>query len=394
MPERSSALNTPVVLSYGLGVDSTAILLRWLHEPASRNFDLADLIVITAMTGDEWPETGQLVETHILPLLRQHRVRYIQVARASGSQRDGVVILDDSRSPKLLDLHGAYKLSDELLTAGTVPQMGGVRKCSQKAKGWPLDTVIERTLGPGTHYRHVVGFEAEEPKRAERDVLAGKSPGRTGEYPLIEWGWDRATCERYITRHTGVAWLKSACVYCPFALGNKAGIARVLAQYRNNPDAARAALFVEHVALALNPLQGLAKDVRLVDLLNADGNELALDLLRAKLTYGGAKIYEIRRVLRPRKDDRTKLANAARSVRAVSEEMDYAGAVRRLRRYGPVISTIDGWFHRVHIAERSDVFPCVEHLYVVAPAVVADKQDPKFESWWLEAQQAVRWRAA
>jgi hypothetical protein len=40
-----------VVMSYGMGADSTAILMRWLTEPASRDFDLQDLVVITAHTG-------------------------------------------------------------------------------------------------------------------------------------------------------------------------------------------------------------------------------------------------------------------------------------------------------------------------------------------------------
>lgn len=34
----TTRIHQPVVLSYGLGVDSTAILLRWIHEPASRDF--------------------------------------------------------------------------------------------------------------------------------------------------------------------------------------------------------------------------------------------------------------------------------------------------------------------------------------------------------------------
>lgn len=38
-------------MSYGMGVDSTAILLRWLTDPMSRDFDLRDLVVSTAHTG-------------------------------------------------------------------------------------------------------------------------------------------------------------------------------------------------------------------------------------------------------------------------------------------------------------------------------------------------------
>jgi hypothetical protein len=36
------------VLSHGLGLDSTAVLLRWINEPATRPFDLGDLVVVTA----------------------------------------------------------------------------------------------------------------------------------------------------------------------------------------------------------------------------------------------------------------------------------------------------------------------------------------------------------
>jgi len=44
-PTDSPLTPTPThVLSFGLGADSTAVLLRWLIEPSSRDFDLADLV--------------------------------------------------------------------------------------------------------------------------------------------------------------------------------------------------------------------------------------------------------------------------------------------------------------------------------------------------------------
>lgn len=118
-PQRSRWTGTRVVLSYGLGVDSTALLLRWLEEPASRDFSLGQLLVVTSMTGDEWPRTGRLVEEHVLPRLREHGVRCAQVARRGASQKDGIVVLDDSDAPWRLYLDGAYKLSQELAAAGT-----------------------------------------------------------------------------------------------------------------------------------------------------------------------------------------------------------------------------------------------------------------------------------
>ncbi|MBC3842076.1 hypothetical protein GXW82_23405 [Streptacidiphilus sp. 4-A2] len=94
----------PVALSFGMGIDSAAILTRWLVEPASRSFPLSNLTVVTAMTGDEPDVTRQLMERHLLPLMREHRVRYVQLARAS--QAGGYVVLDDSRSPKRMIMRG------------------------------------------------------------------------------------------------------------------------------------------------------------------------------------------------------------------------------------------------------------------------------------------------
>ena len=90
------------ILSYGLGVDSTAILLRWLKEPSSRNFNLEDLVVITAMTGHEFEETGALVTEHILPKLARMNVRFVQLARGGLLQAGGVTVLADSRHPTTL----------------------------------------------------------------------------------------------------------------------------------------------------------------------------------------------------------------------------------------------------------------------------------------------------
>ena len=90
-------MTTPAVaLSYGLSADSTAVLLRWRDEPAIAPCDPRELIVVTAMTGDEWAITGGLVEDHILPRLADHKIRYAQVARAGSRQAYGIAVLDDS----------------------------------------------------------------------------------------------------------------------------------------------------------------------------------------------------------------------------------------------------------------------------------------------------------
>lgn len=138
-----------VVLSYGLGVDSTALLFRWLTEPDSRDFDLNDLLVVTAMTGDEWPDTVELVERHVLPRLTEAGVTYVQVARGGASQKDGIAILDDTDEPHRLYADGAYRLSEELTSAGTIPQAAGSRYCSQKRRSYGSGSLFS-TAAPGT----------------------------------------------------------------------------------------------------------------------------------------------------------------------------------------------------------------------------------------------------
>ncbi len=211
------------ILSYGMGVESTAILLRWIHEPHIRPCALDQLLIITAQTGDEYQDTCRDVEAHILPLMREHGIRYVQLARAGHREADGIVVLEDSRRPQRLHIEGAYKLSDELRSAGTVPQFGGEHRCSLKFKVF----VIERWLRDHFPHSslHAFGYSKDEPKRVQgSDAANGKriafgfsideparatrsaaynTPERTGYYPLIEWGWGREECLAYIRGRIG-----------------------------------------------------------------------------------------------------------------------------------------------------------------------------------------------
>lgn len=395
---------TAVVLSYGLGVDSTCLLLRWLTEPDSRDFDLADLLVVTAMTGDEWPSTGALVEQHILPRLAAARVRYAQVARRSASQTDGICVLSDTDAPDQVHLAGAYKLSDELREAGTIPQAGGNRRCSMKAKGFVIDTYLEQHAPEAT--RHAFGFEAGERGRADRcaDHMPGRlvfgfeagehgraaraaeydTPYRVAEFPLIEWGWDRAACERYIEQITGVAWPKSACVYCPFSLTSKAGRERSLARYDTRPAAAIEALMLERRSLALNPRSGLIAGDRLADLI-ADRRPALAAAFEAHLDEVEHAVYEVRRLWRPRADNPLKVANANRDLKVLAQG-SRSRCNRTVRDLGEVDVGPDG-IERVYRRRRGDTLPTREHFIVAGPAGALAKCMDSFPVWWAELDQ-------
>jgi hypothetical protein len=372
-----------VVLSYGMGTDSTALLLRWILESGTRPCDLTDLLVVTAQTGDEWRMTGELVTRHMLPLMREHGIRWVQVARSGPRQADGVTVLDDTRQPATVYLEGAYKLSAEMTAAGTVPQAGGARKCSAKAKGWPLDQFIGRETG-GQPYVHVVGFEYGEAGRAVRDATFNTET-RTGSYPLIGWGWDRAACEDYIEARLGTRWLKSACVYCPFALLNAEGRKRVLSAYQADPQAGTAGLVMEHLAVSLNQRQGLIAGQRLARLVAVTpGQEQTAAMFAAQLDAMTWKVYEVRRAVRPRAGDPSKMASAVRSLRTVASgsRAAMAGELACIAaRKGTRVTAEDG-IGRAWLRRRGDYLPAAEWFYVAAPEGAEDKQGPGFAGAW------------
>ncbi len=393
-----------VVLSYGLGVDSTALLLRWLEEPRSRDFDLSDLLIVTSMTGDEWPRTGVLVEQHILPRLREAGLRYAQVARAGSKQAQGIIVLDDSDTPAHLHIAGAYKLSDELVAAGTIPQVGGNRICSMKFKGWVIDHYLEQHAPDAT--RHAFGYETSELGRAEncaahmpgRLVLAYEkgetgrakratdfdTPNRLAEFPLIEWGWDRPDCERYIEQITGVPdWPKSACVYCPFALTNRASRERTLQLYRARPESALETLMLERRSICLNPRGGLIGGDRLDHLVAVEHPDLAARFSR-RLDQTPHSVYEVRRLCRPRRDNPLKVGNANRDLRVLADgsRSECEAQVRERGR----TDRADG-IERVYMLRRGDQLPAREHFVVAGPAGAVDKAVPSFDKWWNELDQ-------
>jgi hypothetical protein len=372
-----------LVLGYGLGVDSTAIVLRWDEDPSTMPVPWEEVLVVTAMTGDEYPRTGALVERHILPLFRKHAVRYAQVARGGQPAAAGTVVLDDSRSPERVRLFdGPWSLSAEMRAAGTVPQVGGERRCSIHAKGDVLDPFIRQEV-PGP-YLHVLGFEAGEARRAKKDAKYN-TDRRTGVYPLIGWGWGRDDCAAYIRARTGEDWPKSACYFCPFALTSAEGPHRALDLYAGRPQAAVDALLMEHVARSLNPLQGLAGPRRfLADMLSGDPRQqLALSAFARSLDEAAWRLYEVRRAWVPAKSNPAK-TRSLRSLRTLDSGTRAAmnGALHReaaARSAG--IDDPDG-ISRAWVLRRGAAgsVPDAEHLLVAAPAGAADKQQDGFEA--------------
>jgi hypothetical protein len=368
-----NARRLPVIDSYGMGVESTAIALRWIEDPASRDFPLDDLIVVTAMTGNEWPDTRRLVEEHVLPAFRDHGIRYVQLARGGPLERDGVDVLSDSRSTERLVMAGAWTLADELELAGTVPQFAhGQRRCSQKFKGWPIDFWLRAELGHSS-FRHVIGFNAGERWRMERDASYATAL-RAPEYPLAAWGWDRKACERYLHAVTGEWWPKSCCTFCPFAGDHH------IDRYRDNPDAAVHAMRLEYAALALNPRMTLFKNASVIHLIEQCYPAIARRF-RRELESGPWSLYEVRRVFHAK-------GVASRSVRCLTtaSHRRCRAQARREASHHRTRVTVDAYgIHRVVLRDRNTEPRPVEAFLVVAPAGIEDKERRSFAASWQAA---------
>lgn len=391
-----------VVLSYGMGVESSALLLRWLEEPATCGFDLErDLIVITSQTGGEYPDTKVLCEMHILPRLRQRRVRFVQVARAGHLEADGIVVLSDTREPNELYIGGAYTLYEELREAGTVPQFSGARRCSLKFKAWVIETWLAQQMEEEP-FRHAFGFNAEEQARiakseaalAERIVepvrvafgfncdeqarivkaIQYDTPQRQGWYPLAEWGWSRARCSEYLQSITGTVWEKSACIYCPFNALKADAIERL----RQFPAQVAQALLLEHQSLALNPRGSLYRDRTLYSLVVEHQLDEALRCFRRQLSAADYALYRVRRIYSApgaahRAVEKLLIGSRAKLERQFARQ-SAQGSVRSEHgfRYGFVRERVSG------------CYPTVEEFFVVAPADVDSKTHHGFA--WFEAR--------
>lgn len=370
-----------VVMSFGLGLDSTALLMRWILEPAVRDFPLRELALVSAMTGHESQATREAMTEAVLPRLREHSIRFIQVAR---SQRKttraggGVTILDDSRHPLTLHAAGAYTLGDEMLSAATLPQRGGSRICSLHSKGDALDPVIAR-ITQGNPYRHVIGFEANELARARKD-RAHNNERRTGEYPLQEWGWTREHCHRFLIDNIHRSVAKSCCGFCPFSMSTAAGRSAVIERYRSEPHLGAEAMFLEHVARSINPAQTLIEASSVADLVANARLAQVNALFEARLRDSAWSLYEVRRLARPSKNGKAGII--ARSLRVLATG-DHATIVELLTEQpGNPLRGSDGILRHVLRDRGRDG---VDHHFVAAPAGAESKQRSGFEQWWQEA---------
>jgi hypothetical protein len=222
----------PLVVAYGVGVDSTAMLVEF----ASRGVG-PDLILF-ADTGGEKPETYAYLGV-IRPFL----------ARAGFP--DAVVV---RYRPKW----AAYDtLEGQCLHTGMLPSLAyGGSSCAVKFKRTPQDRHVlgwppaQRCWGRGDKVLKAIGFDAD--LRRHRFV---EDERFRYWYPLVQWGYNRQRCQDIIAAAGLPVPMKSACWVCPAS--KKREIVRLA---EHHPDLLERALAIERNAQAkLTSVKGLGR---------------------------------------------------------------------------------------------------------------------------------------
>jgi hypothetical protein len=190
----------PVVLAYGVGVDSTALLIEKVAR--AEKIDL----VLTADTGVEKPATYAYLDV-IRPWMDARGIRHEVV----------------SYIPKRFKHWPPYYgLLEMCLTNATLPSKSlGGSSCSLKYKKAPQDAFLATwqpaidAWGRGQRVRRLIGYDAgpRDTLRANH-ALSIDDPLYECEYPLRQWGWDRDTCTARIVAEGLPVPPKSACWLC------------------------------------------------------------------------------------------------------------------------------------------------------------------------------------
>lgn len=215
------------VLSYGGGQDSTAILLRLIHDPEYRaRWAPNRLVVVTADTGDEHDETYAYIEDVARPLCAEHGIEYHLLTADMGFHSEAWQTL----------IH-QYRRND------TVGSKAYPKTCTDNLKVKPIYRWLEywlheqygvRWRGAGHavmwkqgvrdftarhgKVRVLIGIAGDEAKRR----AGGEMPAAwmreclDRAYPLVDDGWNRQKCQDYIAELGYPVPAPSNCRRCPF----------------------------------------------------------------------------------------------------------------------------------------------------------------------------------
>lgn len=194
-------LKQPIAVAYGMGVDSSAMLVGMAQRGIRPD------LILFADVGDEHPET----------------YAFEPIMQAWLKKQGFPPITTVVYKPKNFKNYPPYySLSQNCLTNGTLPGISfGPASCSQKWKQAPQHNYIKQwepariAWAAGKKVIKLIGFD-NSPRDRCRTYSANPKDGYLYEYqtPLQEWGWDRDECKRQIQVAGLPVPRKSSCFMC------------------------------------------------------------------------------------------------------------------------------------------------------------------------------------
>lgn len=179
MQDRIKLMKQYNVVSYGGGVDSTAMILRMIDEKIPIDY------VVFADTGVEIPETYETLK-HMQKLLDENSIPLVTVRN-----------------------FGMITLLQRCIKRNVFPDTYR-RWCTRDFKIAPIHKFYKKTLKG--FINEFMGIDCAETKR----IRIAKEPFIKKCYPLVDWKMDRKACLQYIEDKEFPFTIKSGCYFCPF----------------------------------------------------------------------------------------------------------------------------------------------------------------------------------
>jgi hypothetical protein len=241
------------IVSYGAGTNSTALLIEMVNRGIP-----VDLITF-ADTGAERPQTYEYLKMFSDWLVTKGYPEIITLRAETPSKIGGI--------------------EQFCLTHKTLPSIAfGYKKCSQQFKGDPQDKfiknhpMVKEVWARGEKVNKYIGYDADEPHRANRELPERITSLFNMKYPLVEWNMGRDECIESIKAAGLPLAGKSACFFCPSTKPRE-----ILEMKRTHPDLLKRALELEENAKeSFTAIKGLGRNYSWAELVRADDAQMCL----------------------------------------------------------------------------------------------------------------------
>lgn len=225
-------MDSPIVVSYGAGVNSTAMLVGMVER------GIVPRAILFSDTGGEKPATYVYLDLFD-KWLQEHGMPAVSRLKYRPSRAGSVVWTS---------------LEDECLTRNQLPSLAyGWHKCSAKWKVKPqmlwleAQADLQESIASGKPVQKAIGFRLGEERRRKEHI---QDPGTIKIFPLQDWKWDQEDCYSAIARAALPIPPKSSCFFCPATTATE-----VATLWREAPELADRAVAMERAATAAGNLQ-------------------------------------------------------------------------------------------------------------------------------------------